>query len=86
MKVRVFSIYDEKGLNYGPLMTWPHKGQALRWFMDLVRDPKTTVGTHAEDYKLYELGEFDNVSGVMVSLKTPLFLSTGSEYLDPVKK
>lgn len=80
MVLKVFSIFDEKGVVFGQPFYMLHNGEALRAFADLVADPQTTVNKHPDDYKLYLLGEFDNFSGKFESLRTPEFIAHGSDY------
>lgn len=41
------------------------KGSAIRSFQDLCNDPEHPVGQHPEDYSLFEVGSFDEVTGVL---------------------
>lgn len=42
----------------------PHKGHAVRGFTDAINDPSSNIGKHPEDYELYELGTFDDGTGL----------------------
>lgn len=77
----VFSVFDEKGKFFSTPLFMPHKGLAIREFSDVARDQKSHIFKHASDYKLYCLGEFDNVSGQFLSYNQPEFLCNASDFL-----
>lgn len=80
MKVRVFSVYDEKGKAFGALGCAIHDGQAIRDFGDHIQNPQNPLSKHPEDYKLYCLAEYDDNSGQITALAQPEFLSHGSQF------
>ena len=63
MKRKVFSLFDVVAKVYGPPMLFVHEGEALRSFEDIVKNSQTLVSKHPADFRLYRLGEFDDVSG-----------------------
>lgn len=80
MKVRVFSVYDEKSKAFGELGCCIHDGQAMRSFGDQISNPQSPLSKHPDDYKLYCLGEYDDNSGALVSFPQPEFLVAGSTF------
>ena len=80
MKLKVFAIHDVKGQVYANPFYMAHDGQALRAFSDLVGDEKSMVNKHPEDYKLYGLGDFDDVSGRFDSYDVPKFLANATDF------
>lgn len=74
MVQNIYSIFDEKGQAFAPPFFYSHDGQAVRAFSDLANDPKSMVNRHNGDYKLYKLGTFDDVSGMLVSESQPKFI------------
>jgi len=85
MKMKVYSVFDEKAKVFSPPFFMPHNGQAMREFGDLAVDKSTVIAKHPSDYKLYCLAEFDNVSGGFVGLPQPEFLAHASDFVDIVK-
>jgi len=81
MKLTVFSIFDEKAQTFSKPFFLTHKGEAIRVFSDVVNDEKSMIAKHPEDYKLYKLGSFDDVSGVMESLPMPEFINNATDFL-----
>lgn len=63
MKLRAYSIYDVKALNYHAPFFAHTDGSALRSFADLANDANTTIGRHPTDYSLWCVGEFDDYTG-----------------------
>lgn len=62
-KLLVFSVRDQKAEAYlRPFMT-ETKGLAVRTFSDSVNDPQSPMHKHADDYTLFHVGEFDQITG-----------------------
>lgn len=80
MNYRVFAIFDEKARNFNAPFFMVHKGEALRAFGDLCLDERSKISKHKEDYKLYELGVFDDASGKLVSLDVPDFVCNATDF------
>lgn len=71
-KIIIFSIFDKKAVAYLSPFYFPQKGQALRAFEDSVNDPQSVFNKHPEDYALFELGTFDDMSGIITSKNVPI--------------
>lgn len=76
---KIYAIRDIKAAHYGIPFFLPSNGIAIRSFSDLANDPKTTINKHPDDFQLFVIGEYDDNSGELVSLK-PEFLSNASEF------
>lgn len=63
MEMQVFAVFDKKSELHNLPFFMQTTGEALRAFMDLVRDEKTVLFRHPEDFKLVRLGTFDNKGG-----------------------
>lgn len=62
---KVFAIYDSKSEVYSkPLFTLT-KGEMLRTFIDIANDQQTPICQHPEDYCLYYIGEYDELTGML---------------------
>lgn len=81
MKQKVYSIFDEKAKAYARPFYFNHHGEALRAFESVVTGKESDISKFPGDYKLYHLGEFDNLSGKFVSLREPVFLANASDYV-----
>lgn len=86
MKLLVFSVRDEKAQTYSSPMVLPNKGMILREFSDMVIAGNNAISKHPEDYALYQIGEFDDFTGLVKSLPVPDLLGRASEFVnDPIK-
>lgn len=59
-----FSVRDRATISFLDPFFVNHKGMAERMFADAVNDPATPLNKHPEDYDLYELGTFDDGTGL----------------------
>lgn len=71
MELRIYSIRDAKGEVFNPPFYKKTHGEAERDFMTLVNDEKSTVWKYPDDFDLYYLGTYDDVTGRLESLPTP---------------
>lgn len=83
--MRVFSLYDVKSECYLPVMCQETRGQAIRQISDVISDGRTQVSRYPEDFKLYELGEFDNKSGELKAMVPPAFVVSVVDIADQLK-
>lgn len=68
---KVFSIRDQKAECFNlPFFKKTH-GEAERDFRAVVNDSKSTVNQFPDDFDLYFIGEYDEVSGVFKPVDTP---------------
>lgn len=74
MLTKVFAIRDAKAETFGPPFYQGTHGEAERSFRQLVNDEKSNVKPFPEDYDLYYLGEYDNISGKLFPIETPLHI------------
>lgn len=71
MHILVYSFYDSKtGLFSQPFYS-VRREAAMRAAIDWCRDPQSSMFPHLEDYTLFELGLFDDNTGVMTSHTAP---------------
>lgn len=65
MKMYVLATRDIVANVWSQPMFFPHIGIAIRGFGDQCRDKTTELGKHPEDYELWMIGEYDDVTGQM---------------------
>ena len=75
MELKAYSVYDEKAENFGTPFFMKNEEMANRAYGDLVNDPQSTVHRHPGDYKLYEVGKFEDTTGEYVGAPSPVFVS-----------
>lgn len=68
----MFSVYDEKSEAFLLPFFLQTKGQAIRAITDCVNDTNHTFYKHPSDYTLFELGSFDDSTGLFVTKKTSI--------------
>lgn len=77
---RIFTVYDSKAEVYLPPFYFGAVGEAIRAFQDSARDEKHQFFRHAEDYTLFQIGEFDNLTCTFELLATPHSLGLALEF------
>lgn len=60
------------------------KGEALRWFEQMVNNPETIFSKSPKDYTLLHLGEFDDVTCVFSLSPAPVALGVALEFVKSV--
>lgn len=68
MKV-LFVIRDLVAGVYFPIQSFSSVGEALRWHRNLLSDPKMPFSQYPSDYEICYVGQFDDVSGSVISLE-----------------
>ena len=71
MKMKIFAVYDEKASAFLQPFFMQTRGQATRAFGDECRKPESSFGAHAEDFTLFEIGEYDQASGALLGHVPP---------------
>lgn len=74
MKLDMFTIRDIKATEYARPFFVPNELIARRSVADLASTKDNDVGKYPTDFELYYLGEFDGLSGEIVSLEKPRFV------------
>lgn len=82
--VKVFALYDLKGKFYAPPFVAPTVGMASRSFADIARSPESIVYKHPEDYILYQIGNYDDNSGVLEAVIPPVHIASAIEFQDAI--
>ncbi len=63
MKINIYGIYDTASGLYRFPMFIGSDGEALRSFADTSVNAESDIGKHPEDYTLFRLGTFNDVTG-----------------------
>jgi len=71
-KLKMFSPFDSKLQVWMNPMFYLHTGQAERMWTDLVNDGQSLPSKHPEDFVLYQVGEFDDTTGMINSIHPPV--------------
>lgn len=79
MKLLAFSIRDAKAEAFMRPFFAPTRGLAVRTFSDLVNSGNgESVAKHPEDFCLFQVGEFDELTGELVNLDQPVSLGVAT--------
>lgn len=65
MRLMMVSVFDKKALAYTQPDMAAQPGQAIRSFSDAVNNPQSAFNKHPEDYALYNIGYFDDNTGLI---------------------
>ena len=74
-------VFDKKAETYELPQFVRATGEAIRIFQGLVNDGKSIFSRHPKDFLLFELGEFDERTGILVSHEDFKLLGSGDNYL-----
>jgi len=69
MKQYLFAVYDVKANAFNAPIALLSKAAAIRSFTDAVTDKSTPFGRHPEDYSLFLVGEWDELTGTIIAAK-----------------
>lgn len=75
MKLGIYAICDARTGFTGSLMADMNDQSALRNFENAVLQPNTLYATHAKDFDLYKLGEYNTEDGSIVTHPKKLLLN-----------
>ena len=76
---QVFSVYDKKAEAYLLPFFQQAKGQAIRTFDSAVNDPDHKFHVYAEDFALFHLGSFDELTATWTLFPSPVCLVRAHE-------
>lgn len=57
------AVLDTKVGAYAPPFFVRSKAEAIRSFLDACKDPQVSISKHPEDYRLFLVGSFDDLTG-----------------------
>lgn len=80
MKVKVYTVFDSKSELYLPPFYRRNKGEALRSWEASCNDPESQFSTYPADFTLFEMGEFDDVSGEFTLAPAKVSLGCAIEF------
>ena len=78
---KIFTVYDSKAGYYFAPLFYTTSGEAIRAFSDVVNDSDHLIGKNPTDFTLFDLGGFDEFSGVFSLNVAPVSIGSGVEFL-----
>lgn len=82
MILKVFSVFDSKLQVFNTPFFSRSVADASRSFSDLVRDSRTTVSQHPDDFFLYEIGQYSDETGELVAC-VPTQIAAANAFVPP---
>ena len=77
---KIFTVYDAKSEAYLPPFFVRSLGEATRSFSDACNDTKHDFFRHSSDFTLFELGSFDELTGILTPLPSPVARGNAVEF------
>lgn len=78
MNKKLYTVRDVKtGIYEVPLAQISH-GEAERTFQSLLKDSNSKISKYPEDFELYYLGDYDNLTGTVIPNSSPQFIMNGA--------
>lgn len=84
MILKVFSVFDSKLQVFNTPFFSRSVADASRSFSDLVRDSRTTIGQHADDFFLYEIGQYSDETGELVA-SAPTQIAAATAFVSTIE-
>jgi hypothetical protein len=81
MKLKAFSIRDQKAEIFNTPYFNKTMGEAERNFAQAVNDSKTMLNKYPEDFDLYYLGEYDDQKGTVAWEETPKHIAKAVSFV-----
>lgn len=78
--LKCFSVYDSKAEAFLNPLFAQNAAVAIRSFTAAANDPQHDFYIHSDDFTLFELGEFDQETGLFNLLPTPSTLGLATIY------
>lgn len=69
--MKIFAVYDEKAKIFGTPQFMLTEAVAVRTITDLVQDQQSMLAKHPKDYSLYQVGTYDEISGMITPEERP---------------
>jgi len=77
----IYTIHDNKAAAYLTPFFLHNKNMAIRSFSDATNSPEHAFNKHPEDYSLWEIGEFDDITAELIYYTPHHALGTGVDYI-----
>lgn len=77
---KLFTVYDSKAEVYLTPFFMKSRGEALRAWSDIVNDSQSMFFRHGGDYTLFEVGEYDDATGKVVSHQSYINLGLALDF------
>lgn len=83
MKLKVYSLFDSAAGAYTQPFFMHNDGLAIRAFSDNVNADNNNVSYHPDQFTLFQVGEWDDISGEIVEISPKKNLGHGLQFKQP---
>lgn len=83
--MKMYSVYDSKVQAYDKPFILRNKAEAIRAWTAAVNDPQTMMSKYPADYILFEIAEWDDITGMVTPYSGPHSVGTGLEFINASK-
>lgn len=80
MKLKAFSVYDEKAECFAHPFFVSATGIATRMLATWANNPESTICKYPSDFTLYEVGSWNDGQAKFDTITPPKFIAKASEY------
>lgn len=77
MALKICAVRDAAINAFGQPIFVRHVGEAIRSFTDEVNRDGSAIQAHPEDYELFHIGEYDDLTALVIPADRPISLVTG---------
>lgn len=77
MKMPIVTVFDKKTALYDKPFVIRHVGDAIRDWDTLRKDQNTRFGKNPEDFDLFQIADYDDLTGEITMHKPHLHLASG---------
>lgn len=78
--MHLYSVYDQKSEVWGAPFPLRSNGEAVRGFQDACSNKDSMLGKYPADFVLFQIGTFDDATGVLMPCDNPINLGAGGVY------
>lgn len=78
--MKVFCVYDSAAEAYALPFFQKSTGEAVRGFSTAAKDPQSQLSKHPADFTLFEIGEYNELTGEISMLQAHKNLGKALEY------
>lgn len=78
---KVYSVYDKKAMFFSSPIVVDFPIQAERALQQEASNPNSQLHQYADDFAMYQIGEFDESKGTLIPLDVPLHFHEVAEFL-----
>lgn len=79
--MNIYSVFDKKAGVYNVPFFLQNNALAVRAFADLVNHDDSMISRFPEDFALYNIGSYDDKTGVCKSLIPAVFMNNATEFV-----